>query len=110
MHYCSFSLQIQKITVQSWLLFEHELYAKKKRANTLVTEWDPCHDSVLAIGEQVGHSSQLFYFIGVKRDHNKNYSFILTQFLVKKEKKRFQLLVALVHCCGFVHILNIEQV
>lgn len=43
--------------VLPWLLFKHELYAKKW-ANTLVTEWDPCDDSVLAIGEQVGHSSQ----------------------------------------------------
>lgn len=56
--------------VLPWLLFKHELYAKKW-ANTLVTEWDPCHDSVLAIGEQVGHSSQALYMLwGVTRDHN----------------------------------------
>lgn len=63
------------------------LCQKEKWADTLVTEWDPCHDSVLAIGEQCWPFKSGDLLNGCYKGPQQNHSFILTHFLVEKKKK-----------------------
>lgn len=79
---------------------------KKKWADTPVTEWDPCHDSVLAIGEQrlviQVRWSTLWVLQGTV---NKSIASFWHTFWFK-ERLSLQLLDALVQCWGFVHIIK----
>lgn len=70
--------------IWTWALCQKKKKKKKKKkwADTPVTEWDPCHDSVLAIGEQGWSFTSGDLLNGCYKGPQQIDSFILTCVLV----------------------------
>lgn len=75
---------------------------KKKWADTLVTEWDPCHDSVLAIGEHGWSFRSGDLLRGGYTGPQQNISLVFWHSFWLS----VQLLDAHVWCWGVVHIIE----